>query len=183
MLRWLFRKQIDAFDREYGYDSSYVREIIDADLDAAWRFSKVMGLTKYRKGIPAAPLCAAGLVGTLAEDCGPCTQLGVTLAEKEGVSPAVIRAILNGDTHAMPEDVSLAYRFAQATLRHDPEADSLREQVVATWGKKGLISIGFALTMARFFPTLKYALGHGQSCVRVKVGNEEVPVHEHVRVV
>ena len=95
----------------------------------------------------------------------------------------VIRAILNDDTHAMPEDVLLAYRFANAVLRHDPDADALREQVVAKWGKKGLISLGFALTMARFFPTLKYALGHGRSCVRVKVGNEEVQVHEHVRVV
>ena len=33
MLRWLFRKQIDAFDRTHGYDSAYVREILDADLD------------------------------------------------------------------------------------------------------------------------------------------------------
>ena len=41
-----------------------------------------MGLTKYHKGIPAAPLYAAKLVGTLAEDCGPCTQLVVSLAER-----------------------------------------------------------------------------------------------------
>ena len=43
MLKWLFKRQIAAFDRDYGYDSSYVREIISADLDAAIRFSKVMG--------------------------------------------------------------------------------------------------------------------------------------------
>jgi hypothetical protein len=183
MLRWLFRKKLDDFDREYGYDSSYVREIVDTDLDAAWRFSKVMGLTTYRKGIPASPLYAAGLVSTLAEDCGPGIQLGVTMAEREGVPPAVIRAILDGDTHAMTEDVLLAYRFAQTVLRHDAEADSLREQVVAKWGKKGLISLGFAVTMGRFFPTLKYALGHGRSCARVKVGNEVVAVHEQQRVV
>ena len=183
MLRWLFRKKLDDFDREYGYDSSYVREIVDTDLDAAWRFSKVMGLTTYRKGVPAAPLCAAGLASTLAEDCGPCTQLGVTMAEREGVPPAVIRAILDGDTHAMPEDVSLAYRFAQAVLRHDADADSLREQVVSHWGKKGLISLGYAITMGRFFPTLKYALGHARACTRVKVGNEDVKVHEHLKVV
>ena len=183
MLKWLFRKQIDAFDRTYGYDSAYVREILDADIDAAIRFSKVMGLTKYRKGVPTDAWCAAGLVGTLAEDCGPCTQLGVTMAEREGVSQAVLRAILDGDTHAMPENVLLAFRFAQAVLRHDPEADTLRERVVATWGEKGLISLGFALTMARFFPTLKYALGHGKSCQRIKVGNAEVTIHNHPQMV
>jgi hypothetical protein len=177
MLKWFFRKQLDAFDRAHGYDSGYVREILDADLDAAIRLSKVMSLTKYRKGIPAAPLYAANLVGTMAEDCGPCTQLVVTMAEKEGVRRETLQAILDGDTHAMPEDVLLAYRFAHAALRHDHEADNLRERVAATWGQKGLISLGFAITMARFFPTLKYALGHGRACTRVKVGNAEVTVN------
>src|SRR6516165_11224433 len=74
MLKWLFKRQLDAFDREYGYDSSYVREILSADLDAAIKFSKVMGLARYRKRVPADVRCAAGLVGTMAEDCGPCTQ-------------------------------------------------------------------------------------------------------------
>jgi hypothetical protein len=179
MLKWFLRKQLDAFDRDYGYDSAYLREIVDADVDAAWRFSKVMGLTKYHKGISAAPLYAASLVGTMAEDCGPCTQLVVTMAEREGVAPKVLQAILDGDTHAMPEDVLLAFRFAHAVLRHDPEADALRERAVAAWGKKGLISLGFAITMARFFPTLKYALGHGRACTRVKVGGTEVPVNHH----
>ena len=124
MLKWLFKKWLDAFDRDYGYDSSYVREIIAADLDAAIRFARVMGLTKYRKGVPAEACFAAGLVGTMAEDCGPCTQLGVTMAERDGVAPEVIRAIVEGNTQAMSEDVLLAYRFAHAVLAHDPEADA-----------------------------------------------------------
>ena len=177
MLKWLFKKQIDAFDRDYGYDSSYVREIISADLDAAIKFSKVMGLTKYRKGVPADVCYAAGLVASMAEDCGPCTQLGVTMAEREGVAPEVIRAILTGNTQAMSEDVLVAYRFAHAVLAHNPEADLLREQIVAKWGKKGLISLAFALTMARFFPTLKYAMGHGQACSRITVGGTPVAVN------
>jgi hypothetical protein len=77
----------------------------------------------------------------------------------------------------MSEDVLLAYRFAHAVLAHDPEANSLRERIVTKWGKKGLISLAFALTMARFFPTLKYAMGHGQACSRVKVGGTPVAVN------
>ena len=183
MLKWLFRQRLDAFDRAHGYDSAYVREILDADLEAAIGLSRVTGLTKYRKGVATDAWYAAKLVGTLAEDCGPCTQLVVTMAEHDGVPQAVIRAILNGDRHAMTADVSLAFQFAQAVLRHDPEADVLRERVVATWGEKGLISLGFALTMARFFPTLKYALGHGKACQRVKVGNAEVTIHGHPQMV
>ena len=175
MLKWLFRKRLDAFDRDFGYDSGYVREILDADLGAAIRFSKVMGLTRYRKGVPPDACCAAGLVGTMAEDCGPCTQLGVTMAEREGVAPEVLRAVLGGDTRAMSEEVLLAYKFAHAVLAHDPEADPLRERIVEKWGEKGLISLAFAITMARFFPTLKYAMGHGQACTRVKVGGTPWP--------
>jgi hypothetical protein len=178
MLKWLLGMRIDAFDRDYGYDSGYVREILAADLDAAIRFSKVMGLTRYRKGVSPEAWYAAKLVGAMAEDCGPCAQLVVTMAEREGVAPEVLRAILGGDTQAMPEEVLLAFRFAHAVLAHDPQAEPLREQIVARWGEKGLMSLGFAITMARFFPTLKYALGHGQACSRVKVGGSHMAVNQ-----
>jgi hypothetical protein len=48
--------------------------------------------------------------------------------------------------------------------------------VVRLWGKRGLISLAFAMVSARIFPTLKYALGHGRACMRVTVGGEPQPV-------
>lgn len=176
MLTWWIRRRIAAFERQYDYDMSYVREILDADPGAVITFMKVQGMARYRKGIPADALYAAKIAGALSEDCGPCTQLVVRMAEGEGVPAPVLRAILEGDAGAMPDGVALAFRFAQASLAHDPEADALREQVVARWGKKGLLSLGFALTSARLFPTLKYALGHGRTCTRVTVGGSAVAV-------
>jgi hypothetical protein len=76
----------------------------------------------------------------------------------------------------MPYDVALAVRFAEMSLRHAPEADDLREEVVNRFGKRGLISLAFAIVSARQFPTLKYALGHGRSCTRITVGGETRPV-------
>jgi hypothetical protein len=52
----------------------------------------------------------------------------------------------------------------------------LREEVVRQFGKRGLISLAFALLAARMFPTLKYALGHGRACTRVTIGGETMPV-------
>jgi hypothetical protein len=176
MLTWLMRRRLAAFERDYNYDMSYARDILDADPGALMKFSKVMGMARYRKDVPADAYYAASLVGTLAEDCGPCTQLVVTMAEREGVAQPTLRAILAGDVAAMPEGVALAFRFAQAALAHDPEADALREQVVARWGRKGLISLAFAITGSRLFPTLKYALGHGRACTRVTVGGTAAPV-------
>lgn len=176
MLRWLLRRRLDAFEREYGYDPTYLRELLDADLGAFLRFAKVMEIAHYRKDVPLDAWFAAKFVGAAAEDCGPCTQLGVTMAERAGVAPVVLRAILEGDEAGMPEDVALAYRFARATLAHDSEADPLRGEILAKWGRRGLVSLALGIASSRLFPTVKYALGHGQSCVRVKVGGAAVDV-------
>jgi hypothetical protein len=164
MIKWFLRRWIDKFERTWNYDASYLREVLDADPRALIAFGKVSGIGSYRKGVPPAAYCAAGMVGTMAEDCGPCTQLVIDMAQRNGVEPAILRAIVARDVTAMPFDVALAFRFAETTLRHAPEADDLREEVVRQFGKRGLISLSFAIVASR---TLKYALGHGRACTRV----------------
>jgi hypothetical protein len=100
------------------------------------------------------------------------------MAAKAGVDPQVLRAILAGDEAAMGDDAALAYRFARASLeRRLEEADALREDVVRRWGRKGLVAVALALTTARMYPTVKYALGHGKSCSRVMVAGVAAPFH------
>ena len=176
MLRWFLRRGIEKFERTWNYDASYMREMIDVDPRAMLTFGKVQGLTKYRKDVPLAAWCAAGLVAVMAEDCGPCTQLGIDMAQREGVDPAILRAVAARDYTAMPYEVALAVRFTEATLRHAPQADDLREEVLRQFGKRGLIALAFAMVAARSFPTLKYALGHGRACVRLTIGGEARPV-------
>ena len=176
MIRWFLRRWIDKFERTWNYDASYLREVLDADPRALMAFGKVRGIGSYRKGVPPAAYCAAGIVGTMAEDCGPCTQLVIDMAQRNGVDPAILRAIVARDVTTMPFDVALAFRFAEATLRHAPEADDLREEVVRQFGKRGLISLSFAIVASRIYPTLKYALGHGRACTRVTVGGRPQPI-------
>lgn len=180
LLKGWLRKKLAAFEREYAYDASYLHEVLDTDPEALLRFSKVMGLSRYRKRVSRDAWYAAKLAGTLGEDCGPCTQLVVTMAEREGVAPAVIRAVLAGEEAGMSEDARLGWRFARAALAHDPAADDLREQVLSRWGRQGLLSLALALTASRLYPTLKYALGHGQACVRVAVAGQPVAVAQPV---
>jgi hypothetical protein len=176
MLTWFMKRRLDAFERNTGYDVTYVREMLDADVKAVMALFKVQGLARYRKDVPREPWYAAALVGVLAEDCGPCAQLGITMAEREGVNPDTLRAIVAGDLRAMPDDVVVAYRFAKASLAHNPAADELRSEVVERWGQRGLISLSFALASSRIYPTVKYALGHGKSCTRLTVGGKPLPV-------
>jgi hypothetical protein len=176
MLKWLLQRQIAAFERTYNYDSAFGRDILDADTNAALRFGRVMGITRYHKDVPLEAWYAAKLVATMAEDCGPCTQLNVTMAEQSGVAPAVLRAIVARDERAMPRDAALGFRFAEAVIHHDAAADGLREEILSRWGKRALVSLAFAITAGRLFPTVKYALGHGRSCVQVRVGGTVAPV-------
>jgi len=171
MLKGLIRQRISAFGREYGYDVAYLDALLGADLGAMLRFARLRGVSEYRKGVPLAVSYAAKIQGTMVEDCGPCTQLMVTMAEREGVPAATLRAVLDGNDQAMDEEVRLAVHFCRAVLARDPQADTLRQEVVARWGKQGLVTLAFGLVAARLYPTLKYALGYGKACSRITVGD------------
>jgi hypothetical protein len=181
MIKWALRKAIDKFEREWKYDASYMRDMIDASPRAAWMFSRAAALGQFRRDVPIEPWYAAGITAVRHEDCGPCTQLGVSMAERAGVSPAVLRAVLAGNPDAMPADVALVWKFTRATLAHDAAADEYREAIVKRWGRRALISLAFAIAAARIYPTVKYALGHGKACTRIVVDGTPVQL-DHSRV-
>ena len=176
MLRWVFRRTVGAFERQWNYDASYLREIIDASPRAAWRFMNATRLASYSRDAPAEALAAAGITAVRSEDCGPCTQIATAMAERRGVRPDVLRAILRDDVAAMPDDVALAWRFTKAVLAHDAAADDYRAVIVERWGPRAVVSLAFAITTARIYPTVKYAMGHGKVCTRVVVGGAPVTI-------
>ena len=174
MLRWLMRRGTAAFERQWGYDASYLHEIIEASPRAAWMFRRAAAIGSYRKDVPVAAWTAAAITAVRHEDCGPCTQLGVAMAEKAGVDAKVLRAVLTEDVAAMPDDVALAFRFARATIDRDPSADDHRQEIVRRWGPRAVISLAFAMVASRIYPTVKYAMGHGLACTRIVVGGAPI---------
>jgi hypothetical protein len=168
------RKAIGRFERGWNYDASYMRDIIDVSPGAAWLFARATALGRFRRDVPVDAWFAAGIIAVRLEDCGPCTQLAVTMAERAGVDSEVLRAVLADDLDAMPPDVALAWRFTRATLAHDSAADDYREVIAERWGRRAVVSLAFAITAARMYPTVKYALGHGKACMRVVVGGTPV---------
>ncbi|WP_293677272.1 hypothetical protein [uncultured Phenylobacterium sp.] len=174
MIKAALSRWLDGFEKTFNYDASYMRHVLRVSPASLVKFA--LGTrAPDTKAAPAEALVAAGLVGTMAEDCGPCVQVGVDIATAQGVDPAVLRAIIAGDEAAMGETAALAYRFARAGLARDMDAaDPLRDEIVHRWGDKALVAISLALVAARMYPTLKYALGYGKTCSRVVVGGENV---------
>jgi alkylhydroperoxidase family enzyme len=171
MLSWLIRRKIDTFENEFSYDMGYARDLLGTSLKATMLFHKATAMGDYREDLPKDAWYAAKLVATRAEDCGPCTQLVVTMAERDGQSAEMIRAVLSDRSEELSDDVRLVVEFTHATLQRDAIADPLRERVVARFGRRGLVSIALAIISSRLYPTLKYALGYGHTCSVVHVAD------------
>jgi hypothetical protein len=175
MLRALLTRMIRRFEARWDYDASYQRAIIAADPWVFVKFAVIRGWVNSRAA-PHAALAAAGLAATMHEDCGPCTQISADMALSYGLDPKVLRAILAGDQAAMGDTAALAWRFARASLAHDLAAEPERDEIRRRWGERGLVALSMAITAGRVYPTLKYALGHGQACSRVVVAGETAPL-------
>ena len=139
MVRWFLLRTISAFERQWNYDASY--------------------LGNYRRDVPIEALVAAGITAVRSEDCGPCTQLATAIAERQGVRPEILRAILKDDVAAMSDDAALAWRFTKAILAHDAAADDYRAVILERWGPRAVVTLAFAITTARIYPTVKYDMG------------------------
>jgi hypothetical protein len=176
MLKAFLSRQLGKMERQFNYDASYMRQMLNVSPATFLKFGFVTQLVD-RQAAPGEILAAAGIAATLVEDCGPCTQIGVDMATAHGVDPAVLRAILAGDEAGMGEVAALGWRFAHASMARDMEAaDPLRDEIVRRWGDRGLLAVSLAITTSRMYPTLKYALGYGKACSRVTVAGQPTAV-------
>lgn len=175
MLTWFARRYLDRFEREWSYDMSYARDVLDAGgYEALAPLSAIQKVMGYRRDVPADVLFTAKLVGTRSGDCGPCLQLVASMASRAGVPDATIAAVLSGDRDAMSEGVRLCYDFTKAVLARDGWDGPSRAALEKMYGKRAMISLAYAIATSRFYPDLKYALGAGHACTRVRVGSVDV---------
>jgi hypothetical protein len=175
MLKWFVKKQLEAFGRRWDYDTGYVREIVDyAGVSAVMPLQALGKLGSYRKNVPPDTYAGATLTAAKAADCGPCLQLGVSMAEASGVKPQTIRAILERDYARLSKEVLLGIELALGTIARDGSGEEARTEILRRWGRAGLVSLAYGIVAVQAYPTFKYAIGHGQSCRSVRVGGETI---------
>lgn len=172
LLDWLARRQMAAFEKKFSYDMGYARELLSWSGKGFRQFIRVAAMANHRENVPLSTWFAVKLVGARAEDCGPCTQLVIDMARSAGVADQVLRAVLRNAISAMDADTSLGYRYALAVVERRTDVLELRDAVLERFGTKGMASLALTLTGSRMYPMLKYAMGHGHACVRVRVGAE-----------
>lgn len=175
MLKWFVKKRLEAFGRRWDYDTSYVREIVDgAGVSAVMPLQALGKLGSYRKNVPPDAYAGATLTAAKAADCGPCLQLGVSMAEASGVKPQTIRAILERDCARLSKEVLLGVELALGTIARDGSGEDARAEILRRWGRAGLVSLAYGVVTAQAYPTFKYAIGHGHACRGVRVDGEAI---------
>jgi hypothetical protein len=176
MLKWLIKKQLEAFGRKWHYDTGYMKEIVDEAGARAVMPLNALQKLKYRQNVPLDTYYAATLTAAQHADCGPCLQLGVSMAEAAGVAPQTIRAILERDYQKLSKDTMLGVELALGTIARDTSGDEARAEILKRWGRKAVVSLAYGIVAAQAYPTFKYAIGAAHACVRLRIGNENVAI-------
>ena len=174
MRKFFARRALDRFGARYDYDVAYMHHMLQTSPSALLGFVRLPALARHRKAAPVQAFHAAKLVGALAEDCGPCTQLAVRMAEEASVPNASIEAVLTRNRAAMNGDTFLGFRFADALVRHLPDLDGACDAVRARWGEMGVLDLTLAVQIGRMFPMVKAGLGYAEACGRVEIGGRQV---------
>jgi hypothetical protein len=176
MRSWIARRILRKMAERYAYDVSYLEMMLNESPVAFFRFAPVMKAAGHREVVPIEASYAAKIVGALAEDCGPCTQLVVDMALEAGMARDQVEAVLRRDARAMNDETMLAFRFADSLVRRSGDDDEFRDAVRAQWGQKGVIDLTLALQLGRMFPMVKAGLGYARECRRVTVDGHDVDI-------
>jgi len=176
MRSWIARRMLRRASKRYNYDTSYLEMLLDASPSAFFKFAALAKAANHREVVPVEASFAAKIIGAMAEDCGPCTQLVVDMALEAGMAKDQIEAVLRRDPRAMSDTTRLAFRFADAVARRSIDDEEFRDAVRAQWGEKGVIDLTLALQLGRMFPMVKAGLGYAKECRRVTVDGHNVDV-------
>lgn len=167
MIARTLKRSFARFGSRYGYDASYLQDLVDTDRNGALRLALASSFTRHRFGLPAAPYFAAKIVATRHADCGACLKLAIDMAVEAGVPLPDIRRLLLDSAGEAPPEMCLAARYAHAVAEHDPALPGIIEDCTRRWGKRGLAGLAAAVTCGQFFPLLKRGLGQASACTPV----------------
>lgn len=178
MFKSYLHGKVATMERAFGYDATYVHEMLDASTPAFLKFGLFQKMGAHCDGVPREAWYAAKLAAAMSEDCGPCAQLMVDMALRAGVDPKIIAALARGDMERAGADAALGYRYGLAVATNAPETVALSIDAEAKYGKRGLVSLALGVASARVYPALKRGLGHGAACRKLVVADDTIAVRQ-----
>jgi hypothetical protein len=152
-----------------GVPLDYQRDMASAAPGSALKLQEIGRIVRENQSVPEPVAMMAALGATMAEDCGDCVQIYVNLALKAGIDKAIVKAALEHRTGDMPADLKLGFCFGRVVSENDPMLLEKGAALEARFGRKALVDLSLVVALARFYPTVKRALGHSRTCAEAKV--------------
>lgn len=152
---------LKSFEEHYGYDASYLHEILETSPEGYEAFSKFGDMGMYRKVLSSEVFFVSKIATAQTEDCGPCTELNVRMAREAGVSGEVIRGALKGK--GLSEELEQVRRFSIAVAFNELRPGQV-EEMQDRLGREGLAELALCIASMRVYPCMKRALGFDQAC-------------------
>jgi len=152
-----------------GVPLDYQRDMAAASPGSALRLQEIARLVRENQSVPEPVALMAALGATMAEDCGDCVQIYVNLALKAGIDKTIVKAALENRLSDMPSDLKLGFCFGRVVSDNDPMLLEKGAALEAKFGRKALVDLSLVIALARFYPTVKRALGHSRTCAEARV--------------
>lgn len=123
------RRAIALQERMTGESAEHMRDIHAGSPAVFWRLTLATALYNHQKALPRDISSVAAIAALRSEDCGPCVQIAVNMALRQGVSPAILRIAATGAITELVEDARLAMIFL---MRWQPAIRARRIYVSAS---------------------------------------------------
>ena len=161
-------KQINIFEAHYKYDCTFVKELLEHSPEGFLKYNNFMPLASHREKLSPEEFWVAKLASMQVEDCGQCLQLTVRMALEAGVSEKVVETAIEGGV-TLSDKLKDVYLYSKSVASHEEIIPDLMERIESRYDKGSLLEFGLCIATAKFFPTVKRALGYTKSCSRVKI--------------
>lgn len=152
-----------------GVPLDYQRDMAAASPGSALKLQEIARLIRENQSVPEPVAMMAALGATMAEDCGDCVQIYVNLALKAGIDKTIVKAALENHLSDLPTDLKLGFCFGRVVSDNDPMLLEKGAALEARFGRKALVDLALVIALARFYPTVKRALGHSRTCAEARV--------------
>ncbi len=163
--------RVAASEAILGVRLDYMREMAELGSPVLAKLQAFTALNREpgSGALPADIRCFATLGAVQADDCGECVQIHINMDRADGIDPALLRLALAARPQDLPAPLGLAWRFGRAVAANAAEMEELRQELESLCGRGAMIELSFAIAAARFYPTVKRALGYALSCSLVQV--------------
>lgn len=169
MIKWLIMREIGKFEQKTGQSAAWMRDIAAHSNLAALKVALFLPLSRHEDFAPPELLHVARIAATRQEDCGPCLQIAVDFALASGIADGIVAAAAAGDLRSLPAPLDDVHRYSTTVAEAGQVDIPQYGQLVQHYGPAAIAELALAIASVRFFPAVKRALGHAQSCQQVQL--------------